>query len=228
MKWVIGFLLTFVMVPAAFAGEIPYIAIVGNDCVSSVGSVVIDQEACVANPFYFSPKHEQFLFDQEVDLGVPVCDPFSNVPPFDTFTRVGDATGCEMFKSNKPINQPEICDTLGGRGEPNAVITTLDANGSFFEWWIRLPRTPEGEINICIQCGVLKPNTEQFGVLQCAAETGERIGTGFCTRNQVRPGVNPILNATLPRITAIAYPGPFSLGFKPFRLTAYKNPGNYN
>ncbi len=227
MKWVIGFLLVLVMVSAGFAGEIPYIAIVGNDCVVGSGDSVVIDQPCVANPFYFSPKHQQFLLDQE-ELGVPVCDPFSNVPPFDKFTRVGDATGCEMFKSNAPIDQPEVCDVQGLGGEPNAVITTLSPSGSFFEWWIRLPRTPEGEINICIQCGVLKPNTEQFGVLACAAETGERIGTGFCTRQQKPAGVNPIVNAALPRLTVIAWPGEFSLGFKQFHLTAYKNPGTYN
>jgi len=61
----------------------------------------------------------------------------------------------------------------------------------------------------------------------CAAETGERIGTGFCTRNQVAPGVNPIIQSALPKITAIAHPGPYSLGFAPFHLTAYKNPSTY-
>jgi len=211
MKWLIGFLLALFMVSAAFAGEDPYIAIVGNDI--------------EFNQFYFSEKHWQFLYDQDSDPWPPVCDPFSNDPLKDDQTWVGD-TGCEMFKSNRPINQPEICDTLGGRGEPNAVIIKQAAG--FFEWWIRLPKMPSGEINICIQCGVLKPNTLQFGVMLCAAETGERIGSGFCTRNQVRPGVNPIVQGALPKITAIAYPGPFSGGFEPFHLTAYKNPGNYN
>ena len=224
MKWLIGFLLALFMVSAAFAGEDPYIAIVGNDCVQDIDSVNPDQP-CVANPFYFSPKHEQFLYDQEDFDGkyAPVC--FDDFPPVTPNTRVGDV-GCEQFRSNKPINQPEICDTQGGRGEPNAVVLKQDAG--FFEWFIRLPKAPSGEINICIQCGVLKPNTLQFGVMLCAAETGERIGSGFCTRNQVRPGVNPIVQGALPKITAIAYPGPFSGGFEPFHLTAYKNPGNYN
>jgi len=39
--------------------------------------------------------------------------------------------------------------------------------------------------------------------------------------------VNPIVHTALPKITAIAYPGPYSLGFAPFFLTAYKNPSNY-
>jgi hypothetical protein len=210
MKWLIGFLLALFMVSAAFAGEDPYIGIVGNDI--------------EFNQFYFSEKHWQFLYDQDLDTWPPVCDPFSNFPLTDQYTRVG-ATGCEMFRSKGPTNQPEICDTLGGRGEPNALVRK-QAEG-FFEWFIRLPKMPSGEINICIQCGVLKPNTLREGVMLCAAETGERIGTGFCTRNQVDPGVNPIVATALPKITAMAYPGPWSNGFTPFHLTAYKNPSSY-
>jgi len=214
------------MVSAAFAGEDPYIAIVGNDGLDF-------------NPFYFSQKHQQFLLDQE-EIDVPVCWGF--FPPVTPQTRVGDF-GCEQFRSNKPINQPEICD-VGGFvidffkgdfeyfGNPNAVITKQ--NAGYFEWWIRLPKKPSGEINICIQCGILKPNTFTpftgfLAVEECAAETGERIGTGWCTRNQVAAGINPIINSALPRIIAIAYPGPSApVDFAPFHLTAYKNPSNYN
>jgi hypothetical protein len=117
-------------------------------------------------------------------------------------------------------------------GNPNAVVTKQ--NAGWFEWWIRLPKKPSGEINICIQCGVLKPNTFTpftgfLAVEECAAETGERIGTGFCTQNQVEPPMNPIVNAALPRLTVIAYPGPYAISdWTPFNLTAYKNPSNYN
>jgi hypothetical protein len=212
------------MVSAAFAGEDPYIGIVGNDS--------------DFNSFYFSQKHQQFLFDQEA-IDVPVC--FGSFPPYTPQTRVG-AAGCEQFRSNKPINQPEICD-VGGTvidffkgdfeyfGNPNAVITKQ--NAGYYEWFIRLPKKPSGEINICIQCGVLKPNTFTpftgfLAVEECAAETGERIGTGWCTQDQVEPPKNPIVNSALPRITAIAYPGPYApFDFKPFNLTAWKNPSNY-
>lgn len=220
MKWLIASLLALVMVSAAFAGEDPYIGIVGND---------ID-----GNGFYFSPKHQQFLYDQTL-FSVPIC--FGSNPIVTPQTRVG-GLGCEQFRTNAPLNQPEICDTTGlvngvgdftFFGEPNAVIRKQ--NAGYYEWWIRLPKKPSGEINIVLQCGILKPNTfafEDFGAITlCAAETGERIGTGFCTRNQVNPGVNPIVNSSLPRITAVAFPGPYSLGFAPFNLTAYKNPGTY-
>jgi hypothetical protein len=115
-------------------------------------------------------------------------------------------------------------------GEPNAVIRKQ--NAGYFEWFVRLPKKAGGEINLVFQCGVLKPNSfavEEFNaVVLCAAETGERIGSEFCTRDQVDPDVNPIINSSLPRITAVAYPGPYSVGFDPFYLTAYKNPGSYN
>jgi len=221
MKWLIGFLLALFMVSAAFAGEDPYIAIVGNDI--------------EFNQFYFSEKHWQFLYDQDSDLWPPVCDPFSNVPLKDYQTRVGD-TGCEMFKSNQPIKtNTEICDTLGGRGEPNAAI--MNASAGFYEWWIRLPKAPSGEINICIQCGVLKGNAfagyGRQAVMLCAAETGEKLGTGFCTREYTGPGVSPICQQILPKIEAKAYPGPYTFYREEFpadgfHLTAYKNPSNYN
>ena len=225
MKWLIGCLLALVMVSAAFAGEDPYIGIVGND---------ID-----FNSFYFSQKHQQFLFDQE-GIDVPVC--WGSYPIVTPQTRVG-GLGCEQFRSNKPINQPEICD-VGGTvidffkgdfeyfGNPNAVITKQ--NAGYYEWFIRLPKKPSGEINICIQCGILKPNTFTpftgfWAVEECAAETGERIGTGWCTQDQVEPPANPIVVGGLPRITAAAFPGPYAIEqWKPFRLTAYKNPSTYN
>ena len=59
-KWLIGGLLALLMVAPAFAGEDPYIAVVGNDF--------------LANPFYLSPKYQQFTYDQQV-FGVPVCVP---------------------------------------------------------------------------------------------------------------------------------------------------------
>ena len=193
------------------SGEDPYIAVVGND----IG----------ANAFYLSPKHEQFLYDQ-TGIDVPV-------------------TG-EAFTTNAPLIEPEICDTLGiatvvndipgppftFRGNFNGRITA--GNQGYYQWSIRLPKKPSGEINLCFQCGVLKPDAFKFwdfsAVLACAAETGERIGTGgLCVREEVDPGVNPVISAALPVITAVASPGPHApVGFVPFNLTAFRNPGTYN
>ena len=65
MKWLFVCLAVFFMVAPAMAGEDAYIAIVGNDN--------------TANPFYFSPKYQQFLYDQTV-FAVPVCFTKPGVP----------------------------------------------------------------------------------------------------------------------------------------------------
>lgn len=205
MKWLIACLLALCMVAPAIAGEDPFVAIVGNDLLN-------------ANLWYLSPKEQQFLYDQ-TNFGVP--------------------TSNEIFLSQMPVIQPEICDTTGTVidpingvfdtvGNPNAVVRKQDSG--WFQWAIRLPKKPNA-LNICFQCGVLKPNTfRELGfnaVLECAGYTGERIGTGFCTRDDVEPGENPIIPGALPQVTAIAYPGPYN-AFAPFYLTAYRNPGSYN
>lgn len=81
------------------------------------------------------------------------------------------------------------------------------------------------------QCGIIKPDTfANMGfqaVNYCAAETGERITAGFCAHQFVDPGIDPIVPAAQPRVTAIALPGPYN-SFTPFYLTAYRNPGTYN
>ena len=211
MKWLCAMLAVLFMVAPAMAGEDPYIAIVDNDV--------------NANPFYFSPKYTQFLYDQTY-ISVPVC-----------FKKAGVPEECEIFKAQTAVNQPELCDYSGvgkkppfyHRGNPNA--KTPAGNSGWYEWWIRVPKKPDGEINIVIQCGVVKPNAfavyDFDAVALCAAETGERVGVGTCVRQEVDPGVNPIINAALPKIKAIAYPGPYN-DFTPFNLTAFKNPSSYS
>ena len=210
-KWLLALPALMFMVVPAMAGEDPYIAIVNNDI--------------TANRFYFSPKHTQFLYDQTY-INVPVC-----------FDKVGVPERCEVFKAKTPVIQPELCDYSGtGRVPPfahrgNANAKTPAGNSGWYEWWIRLPKKPDGEVNIVIQCGVVKPNAfaiyDFYAVVFCAAETGERIGTGVCVRQEVDPGVSPVINAALPKIKAIAYPGPYN-DFLPFNLTAFKNPSSYS
>jgi len=210
MKWLLACLLVLSIVGPAVAGEDPYIAVVGNDI--------------AATPFYFSPKYMQFLYDQTL-FGVDVCS--GTFPPVNQFTRVG-LEGCEQFRSQGPTTLKERCE-VGGPGDGDNVATLPNArvtagNSGFFEWFVRLPKKPSGEINLVIQCGVLKPGGTDIEL--CAAETGERIGLGFCTRQEIDPGVSPVQNTALPKITAIAYPGPFN-SFTPFNLTAFKNPSSY-
>jgi len=223
MKWLLCSLAILFMVTPAMAGEDPYIAVVGNDFLARNYS------------FYFSPKHLQFFWDQNV-FGIP--DVFGTQDPVNQYTRVG-VTGGEQFRSQTLNNQPEVChvltdlnDTLGQdqlATLPNA--KTPAGNAGFYEWWIRLPKKPSGEINIVIECGVLKPNAFAaygFGSIElCAAETGERVGFGTCVRQEVDPGVSPVNNTALPRLSAIAYPGPYNVAFAPFHLTAFKNPSTY-
>ncbi len=226
MKWLVALILALTMVTPAFAGEDPYIAIVGQDN--------------LANPFYVSPKYLRFMFNENAfPFNIPVT--FGTVPASNQYTRVG-TTGQEMFRSQTLNSMPEICDTLGtaeGRF-PNFTFTDIGldnavtpaGNAGFYEWYVRLPKKPSGEINLTIQCGVLKPNAfaAHFyeAVELCAAETGERIGAGTCVRKEVNPGTNPLIVGALPKIRAIAYPGPNNIGFAPFHLTAFRNPGTYN
>jgi len=208
MKWLFACLVALLMVTPALAGEDPYIAVVGNDI--------------NANTFYLSPKYVQFLHDQDI-ASIPV-------------------TG-ETFTANSAIIQPEICDTTGiaagpqngppftFRGNFNGRVTA--GNAGWYEWVVRLPKKPSGEINLCIQCGILKPNAFTFlgfeSVLDCAAETGERIGDGLCVRQEVDPGENPLNIAALPKVYAEAIPGPYApIAFTPFLLTAFRNPSTYD
>jgi len=230
MKWLCACLAVLFIAGAAMAGEDPYIAIVGNDKTD-------------ANSFYFSPKYAQFMYDQTI-FGVQVCVPGATVPGTSIpglggFLRAG-GTGCESFYSQTPTIQPEICDVSGVVGGPPSLppfafkglftAKTPASNAGWYEWWIRLPKKPSGEINIVIQCGVVKPNAfTVYGfdsVLLCAAEAGERIGAGTCVREEVDPGVSPVNNTALPKITAVAYPGPYNT-FTAFNLTAFKNPSAY-
>jgi hypothetical protein len=229
MKWLCACLAVLFMVAPAMAGEDPYIAVVGNDCRAR------------DVPFYFSPKHLQFFYDQDF-IGVPLCFGSTNPAP-SQYLRVGN-TGCESFFAQTAMNQPEVCHYARNFDDEELTPTyfngdqfitlpnvkTPAGNSGWYEWWIRLPKKPSGEINIVIQCGVVKPNAfavyHYDSVKLCAAETGERIGYGTCVRQEVDPGVSPVINTALPKIKAIAYPGPFN-DFVPFNLTAFKNPSSY-
>ncbi len=189
MKWLFVCLALLLLVNQASAGEDPYVGIVDNDSSGQGWN------------FYFTVRHQQFMFDQE-SLGIPVAG--------------------EQFRSQTASTRREVCnETLTG-GLPNA--KTPAGNSGFYEWWIRLPKKPSGEINIVIECGVLKPGGTSIEL--CAAETGERVGFGTCVRQEVDPGVNPVINTALPRVTSVVYPGPFN-AFPPFHLTAFKNPSSY-
>jgi len=241
MKWLLVMVALLFMVAPAMAGEDPYIAIVGTDCVANTTNAA--KQVCnvgflsFADPFYFSPKHQQFMYDELLPpFDIPTT--FGTFPPVNQYTRVG-GTGTEQFRSQTLNNQAEVCDTTGTGVAPNFVdrglrnAVTPAGNAGFYEWFIRLPKKPSGEINLVLQCGVLKPNAfaaYKYGSIElCAAETGERVGFGTCVRQEVDPGVNPLNITALPMVTAIAYPGPYAdpAFTAPFNLTAFKNPSSY-
>jgi len=211
MKWLIGCLLAVCLVSSAFAGEDPYVGIVGKDIVTPTLNADLN--------FYLSPKHIQFLLPPVVIPGSTDYIPYTT----------------EFFKSKTPLTNAEVCDTLGSGEFPTyttrGTLTskTPAKNAGWYEWKIALPKKPSGEINLVFECGILKPNAfalEDFRAIEvCAAETGEYIDPG-CSRQITVPGVSPVNAAALPMIIAVAMPGPYS-NFQPFLLTAFRNPGTY-
>jgi len=234
MKYLFACLAVMFMVAPAMAGEDPYISIVGTDCVPGTEPALQGVcEATNADPFYYSPKYAQFMYNENAEpFFIPAK--FGTFPPVNQYTRqVGDDTtppfdatadaGKEQFRSKTLNYIPDPC-RLDAPGALSA--KTPAGNVGFYEWFIRVPKKPDGEINIAIQCGIVKPNAYIVGVEGCAAETGERLGFGLCVRQEVDAGVSPVNQAALPTLTAIAYPGPYS-DFTPFNLTAFKNPSAY-
>lgn len=194
MKTLLACLIVMAMVAvpgAVFAGQEPYVAVVGND------STIPD--------FYISPKHKQF-----------------------THHNTHDAYSVEAWEPSQPPIHPERCEVTPGTYETNPNARLHAYNEGHFKYHIVLPKKPQGNLNIVIQCGILKP--EEIDILHCAGETGERQGPGECNRDFDEPGQNPVVSIALPHIKALAEPGPYSqLDFvDPFHLTAYRNPGHYS
>ncbi len=218
-------LVALILVVPAFAGQEPYKAAVCEDDASELA-------------FYLSPKVYQFThpdtcyYDNSKYI---VCDPaqvkYPDCVPFGTCYLCSSRCK-ETFKSKTGVTEPELCcaKRIGAIGsvETNNLTTcpqddrtalTTKGNSGWYEWVIALPKKPEGELNLEIECAVLKPNETE--ILECAAETGEIVDNS-CTRvpgTYLKPGA-------LPRITAVAYPGGQN-DFVPFNLTAYRNPGSY-
>lgn len=185
----------------ALAGQTPYVAVVGEDTDSG-------------NDFYTSPKHRQYQYSGLHDAATPEA------------FMVFDARG---FPGRGFAPRGEQCDIdFGTAGNANQYLAA-GRSGSY-EWLITLPMRMHGNMNINIQCGLLKPNTETATIghpmLECAGETGERIGaSGACIRLLDQPGRNPVAASQLPLLYAAARN---ELARIDFNLTAYRNPGRYN
>ena len=223
--------------PTTSGGEEPFKAAVWND--SSIPG------------FYISPKVYQFmhpntdyyaqctdiLFNGDPRITVPPCVPFGSAFQCPSACR-------EVFKSKTSAIQPEVCctsktvddtvidqnfvhcpDTVTNPHPPVKTALTSKGNAGWYEWTIALPKKPVDELNIEIECGVLKPNSwallDYESIELCAAVTGEQIGPN-CTRI---PGT-PLLTSALPKLEVIVHPG-CNNDFTPFHLTSYRNPSNY-
>ncbi len=132
---------------------------------------------------------------------------------------------CEEFKSHKPITEPDLCNFTGYTPEYTTSLIT-QGNSGRYQWKIVLPKKPEGDLNVTVQCAILKPN--ETDINNCAGITGENVAPS-CKR-----GSDNLKSAALPMIKAVAYPGPFAdtnwkdAGGIPFNLTAMKNPSSYS
>jgi hypothetical protein len=230
--------LAIVFVVPAFAGEEPYKAAVWNDDAIPY--------------FHISPKVWQFTHSntayydncQDVlDPFDPNCDINHRNCKIDEGVCICPSKCSEGFNSKTAANQPEVCCAFKGdnfrtltpvpveaicpdESEHGETSLTGAGNAGWYEWVIALPKKPEGELNLEIQCGVLKPNSWDFmhydAIMACAAETGEPIGQGICTR--VSKGL--LKTGALPKIEVVAVPG-CQNDFEKFHLTAYRNPGTY-
>jgi len=226
-------LLAMVFVVPAFAGEEPYKAAVWNDNAIPY--------------FHISPKIHQFTHDntayyddcQDV-LFVPDPRITADCEPFGSGFLCPSACQEKFKYQASAVDQPEVCcaaqiaalteatDILPrcpDSSEYGRTAMISAGNAGWYEWTIAVPKKPEGELNLEMQCGVLKPNSWAFAgydsINICAAVTGEPVGPN-CTRITGAP----LIPVALPRLEVIAHPG-CNNDFAPFHLTAIKNPGSY-
>ena len=210
-KMFLAGMLVICMVSVALAED--YIAVVGNDS--------------KAKSFYFSVQDLLNMHDQEQEGVPPVCDPESLFPDaYNMPYHPSYGAGCEQFRSNSPVIQPEVCDDTGtwygvgsnpqfeDQGNKNARVSYSSAG--WYEWYVRLPVQPTEDFSLVLRCGVLIGGGFSFfhydSVHTCDAYTGADLD-----ESGIIPG--SMIVATLPKITAKAYPSPNST-FAPFILTA--------
>jgi hypothetical protein len=210
-------LVAITLVVPAFAGQEPYKAAVCEDRTA-------ETLWHVGNKVWQFTHLDTCYYDNELYTLCPVPGqiiPSACVPNGVCFDCPSKCK--ETFKSKTGVTEPELClvnqvpDTVPDTQSLTSL--TSKGNGGWYEWVIALPKKPEGEINLEIQCAVLKP--DETNIENCAAETGEIVDNS-CTRV---PGTY-LKQAALPTLTAIAYPGGQN-DFTPFHLTAYKNPSDY-
>jgi hypothetical protein len=200
--------------------------------------------------------HDEYThtYDWKWDNVESIVNGGNTLYPDEDFSAVptpgdGEADYDEEFDtSNNLIEHPEVCLAPSGvegasgpvdketgqqilwEGELKRPMWLPHGNAGWYKWRINLPKKPRGNINIVVQCGLLKPNTyAQFGedtIDTCAGETGEiLLAGGLCARADDKPGKRVLKDNLLPTVEAVAYPDPTN-GL-PFHLTAFKTPSGY-
>jgi hypothetical protein len=207
---------------------------------------VVDQDDQM-NTYYLEPKlwawlHSEYTHDDKWRWDAdPVWD--------DDFDPQGDDKdeAAEEFKTSFGVvtGHAPVCitpqevtngDGINGAnnelvwdGELEPTARLIHDNSGWYRWRINLPKKPEGNINIVVQCGILKPNSWSplvpNAIQDCAGETGEFLGQGVCTRRSDPANVQIVDLPTLPTVEAIAFPDP-TRG-EPFHLTSFKTPSYY-
>jgi hypothetical protein len=200
----------------SWAGQEPYVGVAGDDI--------------YMNRYYLEAKLWRWLHE-EGDIGVE-----------ESYQMLGESFGGSANLSDNA----EVCippegydltpngdDLNGSHLVPDETVQHLPVdNAGHFRWVIQLPKKPRGNINIQLQCGVLKPNTYGlFGMPKavdyCSGETGEIVGD-ICDRKSVNPNQSAIAVGKLPRVTVKAYPSMPVEGSGPFHMTAFRVPGTFS
>ena len=160
MKFYITLLMLIVvmiLVAPAFAGEEPYKAAVYED--SEIP------------PFYISPRLAQFTYPETFYYDhcyYYFCNPTGPVDPEVCVPLDGNCFICsskceERFSSKTaPISRKFAVKRIQAECPDVGNSRITKGNGGWYEWVIGLPKKPEGELNIEIECGVLKPNHGTF------------------------------------------------------------------
>lgn len=211
-----------VLASQAFAGQEPYLATVGDDI--------------KIKKFYVEPKLYQFTHSTPAD-DVLVKDKDGNPIPGQlartaciqnpTLAQCKDIERFTADPRSARLFPRDVCNVNYPVGEENPTYIIDRGNAGYFEWIIRLPKKPNSDLSVIVQCGVLKPNAYalwgQNSVKICAGETGETPDVN-CSREFLEPGVNPINAAAQPRLTVGALS---RWDLNAFNLTAYRNPSSY-
>jgi hypothetical protein len=211
-----------VLAGPAHAGQEPYVAVVGVD-------------SDVAN-FYIEPTLKQFTHDTSLGgVGYPGDTPLALteclvINTADLQKKCYGEVERFTVSSRGAVAAREICNIDFAANQTLTNYKYYVGNAGWYEWVIRLPKKPNGNIHIVLQCGLLKPNAEAMGgasgfepVLICAGEEGERDGAQ-CSRLTDYPGQNPVVETALPKVTAMALA---RWDLTAFNLTAYRNPSSY-